>query len=401
MSEVAAPAAAPATPAAAPSAPSAPAADTRGAPPRGHKWAPAAPSAPAPAGKVPVPSQPRTPQQVSTGEPPKVAAKPPQPNPQRVEQQAKPETQAQRAARLEKLRTADGQEVEVDVAELLERALSTEKRKVKVNGQEREVTVAEAFERFPLAESAHTRFREAAAKEQQTQATLDAAKRELAVLKDPTKALGLLERLLGPEALQQEIEKRLSAIYERERMPPEQRKQLEERENAQRSIETERQKLDRERREFEAQRQATAKQEFEQKRNAETERIKRDFPILLKDAGLPQTPRMMARLADACADAYRAKIPMSEKQIAQQLAQEIREELGHFGENADPEVLRTTLGKGADKLREAEVKRVMSQPGRGRTQVAKPGKPPDTIRTPEQLRRWLHQQDLAAERRGR
>ena len=404
MSEAAAPAPAPSAPASAPAAPSAPSgpsgADPRGAPPRGHKWA--SPASP-PAGKVAIPSTPslagppsqarpapqRSAQEISTGQPAK-----PQPA------AAKPgETQAQRQARLEKFKTADGNEVEVDVAEFVERFMSTEKRKVKVNGQEREYSLKEALERLPLGEGAHERFREASAKENQAKAIIERAKKELAPLTDTKQALGILERIHGKAGAQRMMEEYLAAQYQREAMPEADRKALEARERGQAEVQTERQKLEQERGEFEARKQAEQQERYQGEVKRETERIQRDFPILLKEAGLPVTPRMLGRLAEAAAEARALKIPYTEKQLAEHVAKEYREEVAHFGEVSDPETLRTTLGKGADKIRQAEVDRVMSQPGRGKPMIAKPGKQPPSIKTPDQLKKWLHARDLEAERR--
>lgn len=402
MPEAAAPAASPApappAPASAPAAaPATPATDPRGAPPRGHKWAAPTQTAPAPvAGKAHVPSQPRTPQQISTGEPAKAAPKAHQPTPQKVE------GAPQRTPHLIKHKLADGTEVDVDISEHVERVLASEKRKVKVNGQEREYSIGEAFERLPLAEGAHQRFREAHELEQRAKQMEAQLRKGLEPLRDPKQALSILAKIHGPEQAQRMMEEHLASIYAREQMPPEQRRAIEEREAATRTIESERAKLQREKSEWEAQRSAEAKQKADAATNAEFERMKRDFPILLQNAKLPSTPRMMARLAQAMSEAHALKIPYTDQQIADHLAKEWREEIGHYGEHADPEELRTSLGKGADRIREAEVKRVMDQPGRGRPMVAKgQGKVPDTIRTPDQLRKFLREQDMAAERRRR
>ena len=396
MSEVGAPA--PAAPAA-PSAPSAspsPSSADRGAPPKGHKWGP---SAPAPVGQAPVPTQARrSAQEVSTGTP---SVRQPAPV---VQKPAPPADQArteQRAARLEKFRTADGQDVEVDVGEFLEREMSSAKRKVKVNGQEREITIAEALERFPLAEGAHARFREAHDLEAKTNAERERVVRALEPLRDPTQALSVLTRIHGPQVAQKMMEDHLRAVYAREAMPADQRAALEMRERGQSELQTERQKFEQEREVFTRQQQEAQAQRFEVAKNTELTRIQRDFPILLRDAGLPVTPKSMARLAQAVSEARTFKIPYTEAQLAKQVAQELREEMGHFGEAADPESLRAMLGKGADKIRQAEVDRVMSQPGRGRPRLARAGALPTTIRTPDELRKHLRAQDLAAERRGR
>lgn len=406
MSDIAAPGpSAPAAPASpAPSAPSTPAADTRGAPPRGHKWAPATPATPPLAGKVPIPAQNRpatppgqakSPQEVSTG----------------VKAPAKPaaglpvgkalETAAQRQARMEKFRTADGSEVEVDVAEFLERYRQTEKTKVKVNGKEREYTLAEALERLPLGEGAHETFREAHSIKEKTAAQLERAKKELAPLADTEKAFSVLERIHGREKAMQIAEKFLAAQYERERLPEDQRKAIEMREQGEKALsERERQLVEREEA-LKAERATEAKARHEQAYNAELTRIKRDFPILLQEVGMPVTPKTMARLAQAASEAKALKIPYTEKQLATQVAREYREELGALSEAMDPETLRSTLGKGADKLREAEVKRIQSQPGRGKPMLAKPGKLPETIKTPDQQRKWLAAQDAEADRKWR
>lgn len=402
----AAPAPAPSAPASAPAAPSAPAStptqqggpDPRGKPPRGHTWAPQTP-----AGKVPIPSQPvvagppaqaraQTAQERSTG-----VAQPPKPHGQQVA--AKPgETPQARQARLEKFKQADGSEVEVDVAEFVERLMSTEKRKFKVNGQEREATFNEAFERLPLADGAHERFREAKTIEEQAKAQIERAKRELAPLGKPETALSVLEKILGPQALMHEMEKRLAAQYQREAMPEAERRALEAREAGEQQLSKREQEIAAREEAFKAQEQAQRTARYEAAVKTETERIQRDFPILLKEVGLPTTPRMLARLAQAASEARALKIPYTEKQLAAQVAQEYREEIGHFSENAEPEVLRSTLGKGADKLREAEVARVMAQPGRGKPMVAKPGALPKEIRTPEDQRRYNRQRDAEADR---
>ena len=404
MSEVAAPGpSAPAAPASPPaSAPSPTTAADRGPPPRGHKWAEPAKTQAPPAGRVPIPSTPtvaappaaaRTPQEVSTGQ--RAPEKPKAGLP--VGKQ--PETATQRQARMEKFRQADGTEVEVDVAEFLERYRSTEKTKVKVNGKEREYTLAEALERLPLGEGAHERFREAHTVEEKAKAQIARAKQELSPLAKPETALAVLEKIHGRETVTRMMEQALAAQYERERLPEDQRRALEMREQGEAALSAERRKFEREREAFQAQQRAEQQQRYETAVKTETARIHRDFPILLREAGMPVTPKTMARLAQAAAEAKALKIPYTEKQLAAQVAQEYREEMGHLAEASDPETLRATLGKGADKLRQAEVDRVMKQPGRGRPVIAKPGKIPDSIKTPDQLRKHLREQDAAAERR--
>ena len=81
-----------------------------------------------------------------------------------------------------------------------------------------------------------------------------------------------------------------------------------------------------------------------------------------------------------------------------------RSSRGDLGDGEEPaaEKLRELLGDNAAKLQQAEVKRVMSQPGRGQqTRATKPGKIPEAIRTPDQLRKFLREQDMAAERAAR
>lgn len=392
-----APAAAPApsaptsAPASAPT-PSAPAAaDQRGAPPKGHKWAPAPPIAQKPAAARPGAPAPaaKSAQEVATGTAQPREAKPQQPG-------------TQREPRLVKHRLADGTEADIDISEHLERELAAYKRKVKVNGEEREVTIAEALERYPLAEGAHQRFREASEKEKQAAATIERLKSELAPLKDPTKALGLLERILGGDVLYGEMERRVAERLKREMMPPEERQRVEERERLERDFETREQKLKREREEFEAQRQQAAKERAEAARAQHLEQLKRTVPVVLEQVGLPVTPETIGRYAAIKAEALRHGIPYTDAQVAERVRAEFSEAISAMAKSLPPEKLRELLGDNAAKLQQAEVKRVMSQPGRGQqTRATKPGKIPEAIRTPDQLRKFLREQDMAAERAAR
>jgi len=400
MSEIGAPAASPApAPSAPASAPAAqPAADTRGAPPRGHKWSPQGPQAPA-----------KSPQAVATGTEPPQRQKAPQGAP------AKPQP-ATREPVLVKHRLADGSEIDLDVSEHLEKQIASYKRKVKVNGQEREYSLAEAFERLPLAEGAHERFRAAAETEKQAKAREEQLRTRLEPLRDPKQALRVLTQLHGPEQAQRMMEEFLAAQYQRENMPPEQRRALEEREQAERGIETEREKLQRERQEFEAQKAEALKVQREQATKVELTRIQRDFPILLKTAGFWPSEsadgsnrgeveqlraEAMSMLAGEALEAKRLKIPLTEAQLAERVAKRMQAYVRTAAQTMDPETLRGLLGKQADRIREADVARVMNQPGRGRPVMAKPGKIPESIKTPEQLKKHLRQQDLAAEARRR
>ena len=54
----------------------------------------------------------------------------------------------------------------------------------------------------------------------------------------------------------------------------------------------------------------------------------------------------------------------------------------HYAQALPPEELRKTLGPAAEKLRQAEVERVQSQPGRKAQSVASAASMPKDIRTP-------------------
>ena len=397
MSTPNAPAAAPApsaptsAPASAPT-PSAPAADTRGAPPKGHKWAPAPPIAQKPAAAArpgaPAPAA-KSAQEVATGTAQPREAKPQQPG-------------TQREPRLVKHRLADGTEADIDISEHLERELAAYKRKVKVNGEEREFSLAEAYERLPLAEGAHQRFREASEAKKQAADTIERLKAELAPLRDPEKAFDLVARILGEDVAYGQMERRVAERLKREMMPAQERAQLEQRERADRDFAEREAKLQRERAAFEAEQKKAAEARQAQQRAQALDQLKKTVPVVLEQVELPVTPETIGRYTAIKAEALRHGIPYTDAQVAERVRAEFSEAISAMAKSLPPEKLRELLGDNAAKLQQAEVKRVMSQPGRGQqTRVAKPGKIPEAIRTPDQLRKFLREQDMAAERAAR
>jgi hypothetical protein len=103
-------------------------------------------------------------------------------------------------------------------------------------------------------------------------------------------------------------------------------------------------------------------------------------------------------MADEMIQANSIKLQLTEAQAAERVAKRMRAYVRMGSQSVPAEELRGLLGPQADALRQAEVARVMAQPGRGKPMVAKPGALPKEIRTPEDQRRYNRQRDAEADR---
>lgn len=378
MSDIGAPAAAPAAPAAAPAAPAAPSAPTSSPNPRG--WGPKPSNGAAPTGQVSAPAP--SAQQVATGAPPVEREKPTTPG---------------RGQHVIKHKLDDGREIDVDASEYIENYTKGLKRKVKVDGQEREVGLDELEKRYTLADSAYRRFEEAANLKKQMEAREAQIRQGLQGLQErlgnPETAAAELRSILGEERYTQMVRGEMAKLARLAAMTPEQRAELQRRQEAEKGLtERERQIQERERqvkeaeaRYKQAQHEAQTKQLFEQ--------YQQQVPVHLKNAGVPVTPEAIGRWTELKRQALRAKIPVSDADIASKVGEEMRALAAHYAQALPPEELRKTLGPAAEKLRQAEVERVQSQPGRKAQTVASAASMPKDIRTPEEYRRFLRAQD--------
>lgn len=265
-------------------------------------------------------------------------------------------------------------------AQVAETASEARRHKVTVDGEELEVDEAELLRGYSRTRAANKRFEEAA----KTRKELEASRAEIAsrereftetirMVRDPRTRAEAITRLLGGEdALAELATDVLVKRMEWEALPKEERERrskMTEREKAlveeERKIEA-REKALRERHEREVETRAKALQ-------AEYTKI---FPVALTKAGAPSTPAAVQRLARTMSDALEAGSPLTVDEAAQIVAEDIREEVRAISSGADPKTLRALLGDSAEKLRTAELDALRAQPGRSAPQPAKREEPP-------------------------
>ena len=220
------------------------------------------------------------------------------------------------------------------------RELAAYKRKVKVNGEEREVTIAEALERYPLAEGAHQRFREASEKEKQAAATIERLKSELAPLKDPDE---------GPRAARAHPGRRRALRRDGapRRRAPQARDDAARGAPACRGARAPRARL----RDARAEAQARARRvrgaapaggegACGSARAQHLEQLKRTAPVVLEQVGLPVTPETIGRYAAIKAEALRHGIPYTDAQVAERVRAEFSEAISAMAKSLPPEAAR-------------------------------------------------------------
>lgn len=334
---------------------------------------------------------------------------------------AKPgETPVQRAARLERLRGADGQEHEVDVAEFIASHEAGLKRKVKVAGVEREATLAELEAAFPLAEGARTRFEEGAkAKKEAEQLRSDLRERIVEPLrnasKDPRSAAAafdiLSEVMGGREQAVAFMEQTLAPIYQREALPPKERQTLEQRERADAELRAREDAVRRAEQQVQGQTKQQQEAQMQQATAAARQKFERDVPVLIDQAiaevgsGMAEMladpevgPELRRELIGAWAreknDALELDMPHDDRALAVKVAKAYHSRLTKLA------------GPLATQRNREAIEQVAGAPGRGqpfRGNAPPPPKPP--IRSYEELRDSLKATNKAAqaeyERTGR
>lgn len=281
---------------------------------------------------------------------------------------------ARREAVMWKHRLEDGTELEIDIAD----AIAGHKRKVKVDGEEVEVGLDDAFRSFERVRASMKRFDEAAAIKKDAETKIARAEaREAKVretLSDPTKALPLVKRILGEDLYYRAIAEDVADRVKYERLPPEQRSQVDRQRKAQTEAErveaqlaARKAELDRREREF-----------SEREGRTHVDRARAEITAELEHARLPVTQTTIGLLARVKAQAARAGTKLSPEEAVAEVRSELRSMMS--GLAADPSALRELLGEnGADALRQAELARLQEQPGRrapGETVRGGPKAPP-------------------------
>lgn len=234
-------------------------------------------------------------------------------------------------------------ELDIDIAEHVHNS----KHRIKSDGEERELTMAELLERAPLADGAFRRMREAA-KAQKSEAEL---RRQIGVLEQhlrtPEGAFQVLQRSLGAEGARAFIEQRMADYAAEDCMTPEQRIARERETAADRQLREREEKLARDTAAFEKrqkeQREAMAREIRE--RNA------REWPGILEGAGVKATPYAMQMMAGIMRNALDSNFAMTPAQAAAEVAREIAAHVGAQGQRTETQ-------------RTEEVARLESQPGR-------------------------------------
>lgn len=417
MKTTGSPAAAPAAPAAAP-APASPAPSSGGAPA----------SRPASSGGIPAPVRsPRLPPVAPASTPvtpPRVASPPPTDDDGDIEggidddddddseesgsaapplldaraRAADPKAKPKRDPILHKHVLEDGTEVEVDLAD----ALAGHKRRMKVDGQEVEVSIDDAFRSYERFGASMKRFEEAAKTKKDAEAMVSRSERREAAIKqrlsDPTQALNLVERVLGPELFYRAMSERIAERIQYEKLSPAERARVDKLRERESKIESVDAQLRRQKSELD---QRTAQERAKADAEMQT-RLQGQLTKELEEGGLPAAPLTISILARLRAAAARSKVSLSAEEAIAQVREELSGLVG--GLSSDPTTLRKILGeKGTEAVRQSEIDLLNEQPGRrapvarapsegARARPAPPARGPAKPRSLDDLRDHLRTQ---------
>lgn len=237
------------------------------------------------------------------------------------------------------------------------------KIKVKVDGNESEIDEAELVSRYQKSTSAEKKFQEASQKMKQTDAFMKQLKEDpISVLNNP--ALGLDFRRVA--------ESYLEGILQDELMDPKDKKL--------RDNESELEKYRRE----DKQRREDASREQEVRRAEEFERLKtkhaeeytRSFSEALEVEGLPKSPQTVRRMAQYMEQAIKAGVKVSAAEVAALVKDDYLQEQKHLMSGMDAERLAELLGEeGVSKLRARNVANMKSSFGKPVQPSASTSKP--------------------------
>jgi len=287
----------------------------------------------------------------------------------------------------------DGSEIEIDVSDVLEERLKAYRRKMKVNHEEVDVTLDEMAEVFPLAKGAHQKYKEAAEIRAENERIKKGFERFQQLMSDPEQAAGQLAKMIGSEKLLTLAERVVNEQIRLDSMTPEQKAEAARRE--QMTAE------DRKREDALRQREVKIKADEARLRTVKqtelAQKFSRDFPILLKNAGVEVNAESFKRMADLKAESIKLGIPVTNQQIAAQVAEEFNGRTAAYLKSLSPEALVKLLGEeGAAKINQINVERVASQPGRRTATRAKPAPSPMAdVKTPDQMRAYLRRLDAS------
>jgi hypothetical protein len=222
-------------------------------------------------------------------------------------------------------------------------AVVPRKIKVKVDGNESEIDEAELVSRYQKSTSAEKKFQEASQKMKQTEAFMKQLKEDpISVLNNP--ALGLDFRRVA--------ESYLEGILQDELMDPKDKKL--------RDTESELEKYrreDKQRREDAAREQEVRRaEEFERLKTKHAEEYTKSFSEALETEGLPKSPQTVRRMAQYMEQAIKAGVKVSAAEVAALVKDDYIQEQRALMSGMDAERLAELLGEeGVSKLRARNV----------------------------------------------
>lgn len=243
-------------------------------------------------------------------------------------------------------------ELDVDIAE----HFYGHKHKYTADGQEREASIEEILGRAPLADSAHRRMQEASKTKQEHEKFQGQIKALDAKMKTPQGAREVLLHTLGPEGARDLVETWMADILADEKMTPAQRQARDKETARERNLREREQTLS----QREARASAEAKASITREANAIRERNAKEWPQHLTQAGVPVTPRTLDMMRSMKLAALDAGYTLTDQQAAAEMRVELDRLMGE-------------VGKKLPATRENEIAKLEEQPGRNalpRTEVA-------------------------------
>lgn len=204
----------------------------------------------------------------------------------------------------------DGFEKELDVAPFL----ATYERKVKIDGQEVPVSLDDAFRAASIEKASARRFTEADRVRKEAEARLARIEEADRNMADPVVAKRVLSKRMGRETWEKFVLGEAAAILEYDKMPPEERRRIDERTAYEQKLMEERGQL--------AQKEAEIRR-WEESQRAQREtalraRVEREWPPILANHGVPRgmVGDAMREMIDELRTAKKRGIHMSELEAA-------------------------------------------------------------------------------------
>ena len=259
------------------------------------------------------------------------------------------------------------------------------KVRVKVDGAEREITLGQALRDYELRSASHKRLEEAARTRKEVDAEREQIKQIASLLRDPAGLLSMAAELGVPlQELRDHLERELST--------PDDVKRLRDIERRERAL--------REREESEKRQREQARLDAETR--AARERYVAEGTQALESVGLPKSPALMQAMFRLMHTAHEAGAPITAREAAESVAEELRGMVGSVVRDADETGLRRLLGDDkVEALRKAEVQRATSarnavrpQAPRGRAQNPTDAQPRRNLgaMTPDEWSAYLDEQ---------